>query len=217
MKLKLSLIILSILLSFNLFGQDNFSVYFGHNYASFRYFNSQGEQINNISSRSGLSYGLNYSKVFDSGVFIRPEIGFRNQGAEFISGTPVYNTSVIWDLHYADLNFGAGFMAINTLIKPYAGVSIYSAYLFKANQYVNNSMIDLIDTESFKYLDFGFNIFAGMSYSFSEYGDLFMELNYLNGLNQIEQNLNGSGLKEELYNNAFTIKLGLRFNIIIED
>ncbi|PLX09665.1 MAG: hypothetical protein C0596_01195 [Marinilabiliales bacterium] len=63
------------------FGQNNFSVHFAQTYSKFKFVDSEGTVDETLSSDINYSYGVNYSKIFDMGIFIRPELGYKNWGA----------------------------------------------------------------------------------------------------------------------------------------
>ncbi|MDA3891459.1 MAG: outer membrane beta-barrel protein, partial [Salinivirgaceae bacterium] len=136
-----------------IFGQDSFSVHFSQTYSKFKFVNSDGVQDETINSEINYSYGVNYSKVFNSGVFLRPELGYKNFGA--ISS--VNNERLEWSLSYLDFNLGIGYIYKEYRIQPYFGISPYFAYLYKADQIIGNTYFDMLASESILKSDYGIN------------------------------------------------------------
>jgi hypothetical protein len=89
-----------------LYSQSNFSVYFGQSQTTFKYENSEGTNDLDFRTQLRSNYGINFSKVFGSGLFIRPGVGFTNLGAS----SDLYGQKLNWALKYIDLNLGVGYI-----------------------------------------------------------------------------------------------------------
>jgi hypothetical protein len=162
-----------------------------------------------MTSSLKLSYGVNYTKVFHSGFFIRPEIGYKNLGAQSI----LNNQKLEWSLNYIDFNLGFGYLVHLGPVIPYIGVAPYYSYLYKASQTYGNDYYDLLVNKGMKTTDYGINIFGGLKYQFTEITSAFVEIRNTTGLMQLEPN-SETGKNEKLYNRAISFHLGISFNIV---
>lgn len=189
--------------------QDNVSIYFAQTFATFKYTDSQGNSDPNMRSQFRSSYGVNYSKVFRSGFFMRPEIGFKNVGAV----SDLYSQKIDWSLHYFDFNLGFGYVKRFGGVAPYIGIAPYMSYLYDAIQTVGTDQYDLLADKGIKKNDYGFNLFGGVKYLFTEAVSVFGEVRSTTGLMQLETN-SDSGKNQKLYNQAFSFHLGISFNMV---
>lgn len=187
--------------------QDNFSVQFAQNYTRFSFKNSLGEKDTEIQSDIRYSYGVNYSKILGPGILLRPEIGYKNWGANSV----LNGQKLSWNLHYADFNLGVGYIYDKIKIKPYAGAAFYVSYLYKADQMIVNNYYNMLADKTIKSSDYGAGAFLGAQYAFTDLAGFSMELRQNFGLNQLEPN--NATAKQTLYNRAFSIHFGLMFYI----
>ena len=199
-KLLVSLIVLLCVFYVN--AQDNFSLHFAQTYAKFKFVDSDGNSDENLTSDIKYSYGLNYSKVFAQGIFIRPELGYKNLGATSI----LNNQKLDWSLHYVDVNAGGGYIINKYKLKPYLGAAFYFSYLYKANQTTGSYYYDIKANEDIKGIDYGFNVYLGAIYGFTDIASVFFELRNSTGLCQLEPNTEGQS--QELYNRALSFHFG---------
>jgi hypothetical protein len=210
--MKRKLIIFTIaLLPAILVAQDKVSLNFAQVFSGFKFIDSQGKKDELMTSEIKYSYALNYETDFNSGFYIKPEIGYKNLGAKSI----VNNTKLEWNLHYIDVNFGGGYMIKAFRLKPYLGAAFYYAYMYKGDQTVGSESFDLISSQALSTSDYGINLNLGLRYDFSEALGVFFEYQNNIGLCQLDQNLNGGN--KELYNRASSIHFGLAFSIIKND
>lgn len=191
------------------FSQDNISIFVAQNLATFKYNDTQGNSDPNMSSSLRLGYGANYSKVFNSGFFIRPEIAYQNLGAVSI----LNNQKLDWSLNYFNFNLGFGYLIHLGPVVPFIGVSPYASYLYKASQTYGTDYYDMLADKGIQTSDYGVNIFGGLKYQFIEVASAFIEVSDVIGLNQLETN-NISGHNEKLYNRAIAFRFGVSFNIV---
>jgi outer membrane autotransporter protein len=207
MKKNIILIIFSlVILGVN--AQDFISLQFAQVNSTFSYKNSQGVADDNLNYKINNSYGMSYSKSFDSGLLIRSELSYKNLGANSI----FKNQNLDWSLDYIDLNLGIAYRFNKFSVKPYLGGAFYYAYLFKAQQGIGIEYFDMIEEKSIKRNDFGLNIFVGAQYKISEQMSIYLELKNAIGLNQLEPN-NGPSKEQELYNRALIIQTGISIAI----
>ena len=196
-----------------LYGQDQnerkVSVFFGQVFSSLSYQDSNGETDNFLNNNIKSTYGVSYQQFIAGGFYIRPELSYKNFGAQ----SSVNNVNLDWDFHYLDLNLGAGFgrtsmfIHANYLIKPYAGGAFYMAYAYKADQLVGSQSFDLRKSDDFNKLDFGVNLNAGIFFDFSKDMGLMFEYRYNLGLRNLENN--GSNSKQTMHNRAHAVAFGL--------
>lgn len=194
--------------TFCMLSQNNVAIYFAQTSAKFKYTDSQGNPDLNMSSQFRSGFGVNYSKVFKSGIFIKPEFGYKNLGAV----SSLNSQKLDWSLNYLDFNLGLGGQKQFGPIIPYGGASAYISYLYKATQFFGNNYYNLLTDKGFKRFDAGINMFGGLKYKFSEVNSFFFELRNSTGLVQLEKN-SESGKNQKLYNKAFSFHFGLIFNI----
>jgi hypothetical protein len=203
MKKYYSLILFCLVIT-SVFSQDNFSLNFAQTYSTFKFTDSEGKADSNMNSAIRYSYALNYNKIFSSGLYIRPELGYKNFGAN----SSINDQKLDWSLHYLDINIGGGYIVGAKKLKPFIGASFYFSSLFKAQQTIGADSYNMIKVNAIKTSDYGLNIHAGLIYSFTDAASVFFEYRYTTGLSQLEL---GSGQK--LYNRAMSFNFGLAFNI----
>jgi hypothetical protein len=194
--------------TFTVVAQDYASVHFAQTFSRFRFTDSQGNVNENLYSDIRYSYGLSYQKLFKGGIFIRPELGYNNLGALSIHNNQKHD----WSLHYLDASIGGGLQLDMERLKPYVGASFYTAYLYKANQTIATNYFNLLEDQVLKRFDYGLKTYVGIQYAFTKDGRVFIELNNLTGLHQLE--INSESMDDQkLFNRAFSVRFGLVFTI----
>jgi hypothetical protein len=212
--MKKTLLIFILLFSVQVnFAQQFGSIHFAQNYATFKYYDSEGNPNKHLTSDIKPSYGFNMNKFFKKGIFGRAEIGYKNYGAISMLDN---NERINWSLNYLDFNLGGGYMYSEKKLKPYVGVCFYTSYLYKADQIIGSRYYNLLVTNSVKRLDYGINSFLGLQYPFllqhvpfTEYVAVFAEYRNVLGLFQLETN-NG-GTNQRMYNRANSFHFGVSF------
>lgn len=172
--------------------------------STFKYIDSDGTRDKSYSGIYSGAYGLGYRYVSEAGLLVRAGLGMRKGGA-----TMVYdNTNYTWNLQYADVKAGIGYMYNKKQFKPYLSASGYYAILLKANQSLNNENFDIKNSKSLKKNDFGIFITPGLQFKASDAVSVYAEFNYMMGLQNLEVD---SGQKS--YNRAYSFSLGVAFTI----
>ncbi|MBI5217964.1 MAG: PorT family protein [Bacteroidia bacterium] len=207
MKKYLGFILLCLIIN-SAYTQDNFSVHFAQTYSWFKFTDSDGNTDKNMTTSIRYSYALNYNKILSSGLYIRPELGYKNFGA----GSSLNAQKLDWSLHYLDFNIGGGYIFTKIKFQPFIGISFYTSYLYKAEQSTGNAYIDMIENDAIKTIDYGINSHAGVIYAFTDMASVFLEYRYTTGLNQLEPN-SETGQTQKLYNRAMSVHFGLAFKI----
>ncbi len=163
--------------------QSSMTVDFSPLYTSFKYADSQGVTLN--SEYNGIytgSYGLGYQLVTEKGLMLRTGIGMRKAGA-----TMVYdNMNYTWDLQYADIKLGGGYMLKLGRLSPYLMVSGYYAFMLSGFQTINNENFDIKNSKSLSETDYGIVVSPGVKFTFSSIFSSYVEFNYLMGLQNLE-------------------------------
>jgi len=190
------------------YSPDNFTINFSQTYSRFKFIDSEGNVDENMKSDIRYSYALNYNKIFESGFYLRPELGYKNFGAVSIFN----NQKLEWNLHYIDFNIGAGYILYVKKFKPFFGASFYTSFLYKAGQLIGINYYDMMENDAIKTIDCGFNLHAGATYSFNEMVSLFIEYRNTTGFTQLELN-SETVQSQKLYNRAMSIHFGLCFYI----
>jgi hypothetical protein len=192
-----------------LFAQDNVSIHYAQTFATFNFTDSKGNKDPDMRAHFRPSFGVNFSKVFQSGLFIRPELGFKNLGAVSDS----YSQKLDWSLHYIDFNVALGGIKRIGSVAPFVGVSPYVSYLYDATQSVGSDEYDLLADEAIQQLDYGVNLFGGVKYLFTEAVSVYGEVRTTTGLMQLENNAE-TGKNQKLYNRAVSFHFGISFNMV---
>lgn len=174
-------------------------------FTSFKYSDSQGNELN--SEYSGIftgAYSLGYHHIAENGIMMIAEAGMRRGGA-----TMVYdNMNYTWNLQYADLKLGAGYILKKDRISPFLNVSGYFAHMLRGFQTINNEDFDLRNPESIKSSDFGIFITPGVQVTITETMSLFTEFNYMLGLQNLEKDES-----QKSSNSALGLTLGLSLSL----
>ena len=84
----------------------NFTIEASQVFSSFRYKDSEGTADKDYEVKIAGAYSLGYQHKFGNGILLHPEIGMRNAGATLVYDDINYS----WDLQYADIKLGAGYM-----------------------------------------------------------------------------------------------------------
>lgn len=173
-------------------------------FSNFKYIDSKGVEDKGYSSNIVSSYGLGYQYLSYSGLFVRAGINMRKAGSKLIYNKVDY----VWSLQYTDFKAGVGFQFGEWRLKPTLTLSPYYAYLLEANQTVDSKTYDLKAGNSLKNSDIGLYIAPGLNTMLSNYASIYVEFNYLLGLQNIEP-----GNREHLYNRGFSLNFGLLLNV----
>ena len=175
--------------------QSSFVVEASQQYSSFKYSDSYGTNLN--SEYSGIytgSYGIGYSFNFNNGILIRSGVGIRKAGATLVYDAMNYS----WNLQYADLKLGFGYILKKEKISPYLTVSGYYGKLLRGYQTINNEDFDIKESKSISDSDYGVIITPGVRFTFSEIFSSYLEFNYLMGLQNLEKDISQESMNKSL-------------------
>lgn len=174
-------------------------------YTSFKFTDSQGNNLN--AEYSGLftgSYGIGYEYLTNSGFVAFAGVGMRKAGA-----TLVYDDiNYFWDIQYADVKLGCGYVLKKDVISPYLNVAGYYAYMLRGFQTINNENFNLKYSGSLSETDFGIFINPGVRFAMSDAVSLFAEGNYMMGLMNLEKTESQTSA-----NYAYGVTAGIIFSI----
>jgi hypothetical protein len=186
--------------------QSSITVDASQQYSTFKFIDSQGESDRAYSGNFSGGYSVGYRHGGElGGLLIRAALGMRKAGA-----TMVYDdTNYMWDLQYVDIRAGVGYMLLGERIQPYFTATPYFSRLLKANQVINNENFDLLKSGSLKKSDYGVFASPGVQITVSDAFSAYLEFNYMMGL----QNLETTGDDQKSYNRAYTLTLGVSFNL----
>jgi len=175
-------------------------------YASFKFFDSQDNKLNNEYSGTFTgAYGVGYRLVTEIGFMLNVDIGLRKAGATMVYDEMNYT----WDLQYADGKLGVGYMLVKDIVSPYLNVSGYYGYLLRGFQTINNEEFNIKESESISTSDYGIAISPGIQITLSDAISTFFEFNYLMGLKNLEVD---EGQKAN--NIAYGLTLGFSFYFV---
>jgi len=193
-----------LFLTLNSFAQDYLTVSLAKSFSSFNFTNSKGEKDKTIKTVTKNAYAINYMQVLDTIFFVRVELGVKEMGAYSVLNTE----KITWNLNYADVNWGGGFILSVKKAKAYLGASFYGSYLLNANQTIGANYYDMKKDNTIKKNDFGINAFIGTIYPISTSTSMVIECAKSFGLNQLDASSN-----QKLFNKALFLKLGFTFRL----
>lgn len=198
-------------LSFGIFAQHSAFLNMGADASMIRYMDSDGNLDEDMSIDINSAFGVGYQYTFDPGVFVRPEISFRQSGGKAYYDTPGFYDYVKWELYYGNFDLAVGYMYPDWQAKPYAGAALYISYLFQANQFGYNSgeivPQNLIAEEAVEPFDLGVTPILGMQYDISDYAAFLVEARYALGLKNLETNT-----EQQWLHRALGLRMGMVMN-----
>lgn len=181
-RLQFLLLSLFLLMVSGLSAQSFLSFDVGQQYTTFRFIDSNGSQDKEYSAVYSGAYSAGYRYAASSGFLFRGSLGLNNAGA-----TKVYDAmNYSWELKYATLRLGAGWMFGKGSLRPYFSVAPYYARLLSAVQVLNNEEFDILASKSIADDDFGIEILPGVQYSVSSKLSVYAEFNYRMGLQNLD-------------------------------
>jgi hypothetical protein len=211
MNLKLKILLLLpglIFISSSIMAQSSLTIDASQAYTNFLFVDSDGNEDKSYSGNYSGSYSVGYQ--YAQGVLFRANIGMRKAGAT----TVIDETNYMWDLQYADVKLGIGYMFSGERIRPYFIASPYFAYLLKANQRINNEDFDIKKIGAIGNTDYGFFASPGVQLTLSDFISAYTQFNYMRGLQNLESNgSNEQEVSQEAHNTAYSISLGISFTI----
>ncbi len=177
----------------------------GQVFSTYKFLDNQGVEEKNFTNNIGGCFNLGYQHASPNGLFIRSNLGMRKAGASLI----IDETTVNWNVQYADVNAGLGYIINKWRVKPYISASPYFAYMLKGQEMIGPDNYDIIKTKSMQLTDFGVFVSPGLKVSLSNSIAFYAEYKYILGL----QNLENSG-GQKSYNRGFSLNLGISVSII---
>jgi hypothetical protein len=184
--------------------QHSITVDVSQNVTNLSFTNSLGKKDKNYNSEYSTSYTFGYRYSLDNGVFFPGKLGMRKGGASYVFDSMNY----FWDLQYADFRLGAGYNYSLGDFSVHASVTGYVGFLLKANQVINNENFDIKESDQFSNNDFGIFISPGVSYPVNDQISLYLDLNYMMGLKNLE-----STTDQKSKNTLFGASLGVAFSL----
>ncbi len=185
--------------------QDIVGLSFSQNFSTFRFVNSAGN-LADLAYTFKYGYGLSYQKDilkhFSAEGFLAYNLKGANSTAE--------HELVDWQFHYMNAGVNGIVRFFSGKARPYAGAGLYYGYLVRADQFFGETYFNLISEGNIRRNDFGVNILAGLEYSYSDFGSVFLRVNEALGLYQLEDPEISS---QKLFNRTFSIQVGLLFVI----
>ena len=185
--------------------QGNVEVFFSQNYSTFRFVDSEDNK-EDLDYVIKFGYGIGYQYVVGENLFFEGSVSYNEKGASSTLDTDVLD----WSLYYVSANAGIGYRLELRKFYPHGGAGLYYGRLLKADQFIGSAHYDLMTTDDIGKNDFGFYVFAGMEYAYSNTGSVFIRLNESVGLWQLE---GGNTTEQKMFNRTFSLQLGLSFEI----
>lgn len=200
------IIMLSLVVSFgsNLQAQS-ITIEGAQQLTTFKFTDSQGTVDKDYIGSYNNAFYVGFRNLDIDGLFITAGLGLRDAGA-----TLVYdNANYIWDLQYATVKAGAGYVFGLGTFQPYVSITPYFSYLLKASQTLNHEVFDMIHAESIERMDYGIIGSPGVTITISDYISTYVEVGYLMGLANLENSDSGQTANNQAY--SFTVGLSLSF------
>ena len=151
------------------------SLNFSQTYSKFKFTDSEGKIDPNMNFVIHAAYALDYYKIFNFGLYFKPEIGYKNYG----SNSSVNDVNLDWSLHYFDGSLGIGYIlnGKENKLKPFIGASGYISTLIKAEQTIGPNAYDMIKQNAINKIDYGLYGHAGLNISLNKAISIFLEYN----------------------------------------
>ncbi len=173
--------------------------------SNFSFINSLDQKQNaDYQSILTSSYGVGYRHILNNNIILKGGIGKRNGGANYVYDDMNYS----WNLEYADIKLGGGYMHNMGRFSPYVLVNGYYAFLIRGIQIKNNEEFNITESGILQKNDIGIIGNIGVNFKMSDYISAYVEGQYLSGLNNIEKETT-----QTARNKSYGITLGLSFNI----
>lgn len=183
--------------------QSTFIVEVGTICTSFKFYDSLGNDLKSeYYGKLNNTFIVGYNHIFSESVLLGLKLGVRGAGANYIED--VYNYS--WDLKYVDVRLNVGYILNIGKVDPFIDISGYYSYLVEGIQILNNQHYNIIKLSLLNRTDYGAIFASGVKFDFTDYLSGKLELNYLLGLKNIENNEN-----QKAKNYAYGINFGLLF------
>lgn len=174
------------------------------NITNFRFSDSNGNIDKNYAPVYSGGYALGYKYEMEQGVYFLGKLGMRKSGATYVFD----NYNYAWDLQYAELRLGIGYkygfgkFGAHFVSQPYLG------FLVRADQRLNNQDYDLLELGEMNDMDYGVFLSPGINFTASELIGLYLDLNYMFGLANLETNDT-----QQSQNRLIGASLGVSFTI----
>ena len=178
--------------------QSNVTFDAGQMFSTFKFIDAQGNQEKNLTNNITGCFSLGYQYEQNNGLFVRANVGMRKAGASMVFD----ETNVNWNMQYADVSLGLGYILNKWRLKPYFSASPYFGYLLKADQTIGPDKYDIKQKKLIKTSDFGVFLSPGVKIAVSNLISIYAEYKYILGL----QNLETSDQKS--FNRGFSARPG---------
>jgi hypothetical protein len=183
-------------------------------YTTFRFLDSNGNQDKDYNGVYSGGFSVGYRYNASSGFVFRGSIGMQEAGATLIYDGMSYS----WNLSYASVRAGAGWMFGKGKWHPYATVAPYYARLLNAYQRLNNEDFDVKSAGYISSSDYGVEGCPGVLYELDSRIRIYAEMYYRYGLQNLEAEgdlMTGSASNQGQTSNnrAAGISLGLTYQI----
>lgn len=201
----ISICLITIILPLASYAQkSSITIEASQNIASFKFVDSLGIIDDKYKPSYSGSYALGYRYESKGGLLFTSKLGMRRAGATYVYDEINYE----WEFTYSELRLGIGYnysfgkFGAHVLVQPYLG------YLLKANQTLNNERYDIINSNEINNIDYGLFASPGVNFTPSEFVSVYIDLNYMHGLGNLETN------KNQISNNRlFGATLGVAFTL----
>ncbi len=185
--------------------QSSLTIDASQNVTNFSFTNSKGDKVDGYTPSYSGGYAIGYRYTMENlGLYIPVKVGMRRAGATYIYDNANYN----WSLQYLETRLGIGYNYSFGKFGTHISVTGYYGYMLKGTQTLNNQDFDIRNSGDINKNDYGIFISPGANFKANEFINVFLELNYMLGLANMETSGN-----QESKNQLYGATLGLAFTI----
>ncbi len=207
--MKLKLLTLLLFISGCTLAQQIF-VEVGRNTSSFEFKNNQGEELDNLQSKSQAYIGGGFKhQLFTEKLNLTTGLFYNSYGA--IGSDESVNNFFEWDIDYLGLQAGLEYSLFgNEFYEFYIMGTVAAEWMVEGVQTINNTVLNVKDVEEFDDIAMFFRSGGGLRFTISEKAKAYAQYLYGSGL-ALDDNNNSS--TTELRINVHSIGIGILIEI----
>ena len=161
---------------------SQFACWTARNYTNLTFTDSRDVVGTDLQANLSSSLALGYQYQIKEGLFFGAKLGVRNAGANYVYDDFNYN----WKMTYVESRLLLGYKYSFEKLSLSFATQGYYGYMIEANQRKHNMSRDMIESGTFDRMDYGLFFSPGVEYGITEKLGLYLNLDYMLGLNNIE-------------------------------
>ncbi|GAB5398659.1 MAG: hypothetical protein Aureis2KO_02440 [Aureisphaera sp.] len=170
----------------------------GRNTSHFKFQNNQGEELENLQSKTKSYVGAGYKHSLYKGLSLTTGLSYNSYGA--IGSDDVVGNFFEWDIDYLGFNLGLDYdFSITEDVSFYVIATVNAEWMVDGVQTINDQVFNVKDIEEFNDIAMFFRSGGGVRFNISEKAQIYAQYLY------------GSGLALDDENNSATTEL--RINV----